>query len=106
MYLTREGRPVQMEGWTDDLWSGVKKAAGGFLRGGAPGAVSTITGRPVATADVRGAWDALRDAAIRKVAQRPDVQPVLRQEALKSLAPYAAIVGGVLAFMLLSGRRR
>jgi hypothetical protein len=108
MYLSRNGEVVGyegMSGWADDLWGTVKKAAGGFLKGGAPVAISTITGQPMSTATLSpaDAWRSVRDAIIRQAAQRPDVQPILRQEALKSLTPYM-VGAGVLLFLLL--RRR
>jgi hypothetical protein len=99
-------QPQQLEGFLDDVWSGVKKAAGGFVKGGIPGATGAVTGQPTtSSASVADALAQARDALLRQVAQRPDVQPVLRQEALKSLSPYLALAGGVLLFLMLSKRR-
>ena len=110
MYMHPNGDIVGyegMSGWADDLWGGIKttvsKAAGGFAKAGLPGAVSTITGEPIQTASAKDAWLAVRDTAVRQIAQRQEVQPVLRAEAIKATLPYL-LAAGVLIYVL--ARRR
>lgn len=107
---------------------GVKKvvkavpgAVGGFLTGGLPGAAVGAAGSifgggggqtdiyatspPDSSAAAAQALAILKQAAARKVAQQPEAQTVIRQEAFKSVMPLL-IGAGALVLISQMGRRR
>jgi hypothetical protein len=111
MYMHPNGMPVGyegMSGWLDDLWGTAKQTVGGFLKGGVPGAITTITGQPVSVPiqTPQDAWTVLRDTVVTKVAQTPQVQPILKREAMKTVTPYLYMAAAAVAFVLLTQPRR